>query len=96
MVDLELFDSRGAFVMPSEEQINALDAPTRERWAAVRDAAADSEAADAALKAAEAHVTDMMAEVRDAERYMRENFPPLTPDAAIRQFLATERMKHTG
>lgn len=93
MSDLELFDGLGRYKHPSEEQIAALDEPTRERWAKVRDAAAESEAIDADLKAAQQRVTDLMTEVRDAENFVREHFPAQSREAAIRDYLATERMK---
>lgn len=89
----ELFNGRGEFVMPSEEQIAALDQPTRERWQAVRDAATDSEAADAALKAAQDRVVDFVKQVREAEDYVRQHYPPMSATDAARAFIRTEQQK---
>ena len=93
MTDLELFDSRGKFVMPSEEQINALDADTRGRWQAVRNAAFEHDAAKVELKTAETRVVDLMTEVGEVETYIRDRFPGQTREQALREFLATERAK---
>jgi uncharacterized protein YlxW (UPF0749 family) len=93
MSAFELFDGFGRFLMPSSAQVSALDEKTKQRWSAVRDAAAESTAADDALTAAQARVTQLMSDVRDAEAFVREHFPAQTREAAIRDYLATERMK---
>ena len=89
----ELFDKHGQFVHPTEEQIASLDPATRERWASVRDAYAVSKEIDDALAASNERITGLMKDVRDAERYLQEHYPAQTREAAVRDYLATERQK---
>lgn len=93
MSELELFDSKGKFVFPTEQQIAELDDGTRERWAAVRDAALDHDEINAAIKASEQRVIALMKEATELEQYIRTTFPGQAREQAVRDFLATERIK---
>jgi arginine deiminase len=93
MSELELFDSRGRFVLPSPDVIAKMDEATRERWLTVAEAAQEHDAIAADLKAAESRVTELMEQTHDLDAYIRENFPAQSREAAIREYLATERAK---
>lgn len=68
---IELFDSKGRFVMPSTEAIAALDPGTQQRFTAVQAAATELETATANRVAAEQGVTDALAERDASEKDLR-------------------------
>jgi hypothetical protein len=90
----EIFDSRGHFVMPTEEQAATLDDAARERLDTVKVAYEASAQADADLKAAQDSVINLAAELRDAEEYVKAQYPPMTHAALVKQHIASERMKY--
>ena len=51
MTELEIFNSRGGFQMPSAEAIAALDDDSREKFRAVQEAATENETCKANLDA---------------------------------------------
>jgi hypothetical protein len=89
---IELFDSRGHFVLPSPEAIQELDPETQQRFAAVQEAALEAEAATAARKAAE-HFRDHDAiNERDAARKDELRLrPPVTAVQAAKDWIASQR-----
>lgn len=88
---LELFDSKGHFVMPSAEAIATLDAGTQERFRAVQAAALASESATAATKAATAAVVQAMDAARRADDRLRQVRPPVTQVQAAKEWIAGQR-----
>jgi hypothetical protein len=87
----EIFDSRGHFVMPTEEQAATLDDAARERLDTVKVAYEASAQADADLKAAQDQVTALAAELRDAEEYVKAHFPAMTHAALVKDWIKSER-----
>lgn len=90
-MSLELFDAKGAFVMPSVEAIQQMPDDVRERWMAVADAATETNAIESELKSAEANVSDLIKQVHDLEGFMRERFPSQSREAAIREWIGVQR-----
>ena len=88
---LELFDSRGRFVMPTPEQVAALDPQTQKNFAAVSDAAQELEQATAARVAAEQAVTDALTERSDAEAELKRVRPKLSAVENAKEFIRSER-----
>ena len=73
-----IFGDRGVFVEPSPEQIQALDAPTRQRLNGVRTAFANMKSAEAAEQAAKDDIIRMVQKIEDLEAYSKKNFKPQT------------------
>lgn len=90
---LELFDSKGRFVMPTADQIAELDAPTQQRFAAVQAAATELETATANRKAAEQGVTDALAERDASETALRLVRPKITQDQNNKAEIAAGRVQ---
>jgi hypothetical protein len=88
---IELFDSKGYFVMPSPEAIASLDKRAQKRFAAVKTAALAAEAAREATKEANQHVTACIAAVNAADDELREVRPAVSPIDAARQWIKTTR-----
>jgi hypothetical protein len=89
MTELEIFNSRGGFQMPSAEAIAALDDDSREKFRIVQEAAAENEADKQKLDAAIAAVTAAHAEREAAHAAVRRRSH--TDNA--KEFIASERMQ---
>jgi hypothetical protein len=74
---LNIFGKSGEFVLPPQDQLDALDAPTRERFESVKVAYDQMKAADAALAAATLEVAHAVETYDKAEKYQAKNFPPI-------------------
>lgn len=88
---IDLFDKHGKFVMPEAAAIASLDAETQQRFEAVRSAALEAEEAAAGTKAAQAHVTECVADLRTAEDGLRRARPKISAIDAARQWINTTR-----
>jgi hypothetical protein len=88
---IELFDKYGKFVMPSAEQITALDPDTQERFRAVQDAAGDLEKATELRTAAEQGVTDAIAERAESEKDLRRLRPRVDPTQAAKEWIRSQQ-----
>jgi hypothetical protein len=93
MSTIELFDSKGRFVMPSAEAIATLDAETQERFRAVQEAAAVSENATELRKVAEQKVLAALAERDNAERDLLRIRPRVTATQAAKDWIRSEQAK---
>lgn len=93
MASLELFNSKGQFVLPPPEAIAALDAKTQKRFRAVQAAAAEAAGASEATKAAHRAVTAAMRnlETRDAE--LRAIRPPVSATDAARDWIRSQQRR---
>jgi hypothetical protein len=88
---IELFDSKGRFVMPSAEQIAALDPATQERFANVQAAATTLEHATDLRKAAEQGVTDALAERDASEAALRFLRPKVSGVQVAKEWIRSQR-----
>ncbi len=88
---MDLFDKYGKFVMPSADEIAALDADTQARFAAVQSAATALEAATANQVAAEQAVTDAINERENSEKDLRAIRPRLSAVENAKQWIASQR-----
>jgi hypothetical protein len=88
---IELFNSKGQFVMPTAEQIAELDAPTQKRFAAVQAAATLLENATDVRKAAEQGVTDALAERDAGETALRLLRPKVSAVQNAKDWIASQR-----
>jgi hypothetical protein len=88
---LELFDSKGRFVLPNAEQIAALDPATQERFANVHAAATTLEHATDLRKAAEQGVTDAIAERDASETALRFMRPKISAVANAKEWIRSQR-----
>jgi hypothetical protein len=88
---IEIFNSRGQFVLPSPEAIAGLDNATRDRFTAVQGAAQAAEAAVAATKQAQRHVTECMEAVRVADDELRKARPPVSAVDAARAWIVSQQ-----
>lgn len=73
-----LFDRKGKWVGYSDDAVAALDPVRQQLYADVRDAALACEAAELEVEAAQGRVKEAADDVRDAERFLKEHFPPPT------------------
>jgi hypothetical protein len=87
-----MFSSRGAFTPWDEQTLASVDDATRDRYCAVQSAHAESVAADDELKAAEGRVVSLVKDVRDAESFVRDNWPPMSAVDAARAAILTQRL----
>jgi hypothetical protein len=71
-----LFDSKGIFTPLDDATLATLDVMQAAAYLAVRDTSAVLTAADDALKAAQARLTESIGLQHAAEEYLRANFPP--------------------
>jgi hypothetical protein len=88
---IELFDSKGRFVMPSAEAIAELDPGTQQRFAAVQAAATELETATASRVAAEQGVTDALAERDASETDLRALRPKVSAVQNAKDWIASQR-----
>jgi hypothetical protein len=88
----EIFDSKGAFVPWTDEQLASVSPEIRERYAAVADAFNACKAAERALKEAENLVVDTVKAVRFAETYTAEHWPPRSAIDCARDVIETQRL----
>jgi hypothetical protein len=88
---IELFNSKGQFVMPTAEQIAELDAPTQQRFAAVQAAATELETATANRVAAEQGVTDALAERDASEKDLLAIRPKVSAVQNAKDWIASQR-----
>jgi len=88
MTNLELFDGRGKFVMPSAEAIAALDDDSREKFRAVQEAATENENDKRNLDAALEALTDAHDEREAAHAAVRQR----TQTDNAKEFIASEGM----
>lgn len=88
---MELFDKFGKFVMPSDAEIETLDAPTQEHFRAVQEASAKLETKVAGLRAAEQAVTDGIAERDNAETDLRVLRPKVDRVAEAKRWIESQR-----
>lgn len=70
-----LFDRKGKWVGYPDDGAS-LDPVRQQLYADVRDAALECEAAERDVKAAQDHVAEKARELADAERFLKEHFPP--------------------
>jgi hypothetical protein len=89
---IELFDSRGKFVMPSADQISELDEATQARFRAVQEAAPELEAATDNREAAEQSRDALYAERNAIDKQLRE-LPRMTREQLVKQHIASERAR---
>jgi hypothetical protein len=89
MTELEIFNSRGGFQMPSAEAIAALDDDSREKFRAVQEAAAENETCKANLDAAHEAVSVAYDEREAALAATRKR----THVDNAKEFIASERMQ---
>jgi hypothetical protein len=75
---LNIFGKSGEFVLPPQEQLDALDAPTRERFEGVKTAYDEMKSAEAATQAATLEVAHAVETLDKAEKYRAKNFPKPT------------------
>jgi hypothetical protein len=90
MSTIELFNSRGAFVMPSAEAIAELDPDKQERFAAVQAAATRLETFQASRKTPQA-VDDAIAERDAAEKDLHRLQPKITMTQNAKDVIASNR-----
>jgi hypothetical protein len=88
---MEIFDKYGKFVMPSADEIAALDTPTQERFAAVQTAATELETVTANRVAAEQAVKAAITERDESEKALRILRPKLDPVAVAKEMIAFSR-----
>jgi hypothetical protein len=88
---IELFDSKGRFVMPSAEAIAELDAPTQQRFAAVQSAATELEGATANRVAAEKAVTAALDERDASEKDLLAIRPKVSAVQNAKEWIASQR-----
>jgi hypothetical protein len=84
-----LFDKRGAFLPLADDVLASLSPERQELYAAVADAAADMERANAELEAAIADVKLRADLVRDAEKAMPK---PPTHVQLVKEMIASNRV----
>ena len=89
-IPIELFDSKGRFVMPSAEQIASLDSETQERFAAVQAAATKLETFKAQRRTPQA-VTDALAERDASDAALRVLRPKVSAVANAKEWIASQR-----
>jgi hypothetical protein len=89
MTELEIFNSRGGFQMPSAEAIAALDDDSREKFRAVQEAAAENETCKSNLDTAHKAVDVALAEYHAAQAAL----PRRTQTDNAREFIASERVQ---
>jgi hypothetical protein len=87
---IEIYDSKGRFVMPSAEQIAALDPDKQERFAAVQAAATRLETFQASRKTPKA-VSDALAERDAADADLRRLRPKITQVQNAKDVIASNR-----
>ena len=95
MQEIELFDSHGA-MRPLDEiapQLESADDATKQRFEAVKVAYETSRDIEAAIRFSTDRVTSLVNEIREAENLLRTHYAPQSREKAIRDFLATERIK---
>jgi hypothetical protein len=90
MSTIELFNSRGAFVMPSAEAIAELDPDKQERFAAVQAAATRLETFQASRKTPQA-VDDALAERDASEADLRRLRPKVSAVQNAKDVIASNR-----
>ena len=88
---MEIFDKYGRFAMPAESEIAELDAPTRERFAAVQTAAIELEGATANRVAAEQAVTNAIAKRDNSETDLRTLRPKISAVQNAKDWIASQR-----
>lgn len=86
---IEIFDSKGNFVMPDAAAVAELDADKQERFAAVREAATNLEAFKASRKTPKA-VNDALAE-REASDADQRRLPKIDATAEAKWVIASQR-----
>jgi hypothetical protein len=87
---VEMFDSKGRFVMPSAEDVAALPDDAREKFHTVQEAATENETCKANLDSAYKRVADAIAE-RDAAQ---KAIPKRTQTDNARDFIRSARMQN--
>jgi hypothetical protein len=87
---IELFDGKGQFVMPSAAAVAELDADKQERFAAVRAAATELETFKASRKTPKA-VNDALDERDAAEKDLRRLQPKITMTQNAKDVIASNR-----
>ncbi len=87
---IELFDSRGRFVMPSPEQVATLDPQTQENFRAVSEAALELEAFKASRQTPKL-VTACLAERNEAEAELRRVRPIVDAVANAKEWIRSQR-----
>lgn len=95
MQEIELFDSHGA-MRPLDEiagQLANADDATRARFEAVKVAYDECAGIEGAIKFSTDRAVSIVSEIREAENLLRTHYAPQTREQAIRDFLATERIK---
>lgn len=88
---MELFDSKGRFVMPSVDDIAMLDQPTQERFRAVQDAATELETVTANRVAAEQAVSAAITERDESEKELRTLRPKVDRVAEAKRWIESQR-----
>jgi len=74
MTDVAIFDAKGVFIPLTDEVIATFGAAQADAYMAVANADAVLRVADKAVADAQDHVRSCVANVRDAEKYLADNF----------------------
>jgi hypothetical protein len=90
---IELFDANGGFVMPAAEDLDSAPQEVRDAFQVVQDAREHNIRCDAAHSDARTRVHDLMTEITTAERDFERHHKAQNREAAVREFLATERAR---
>jgi hypothetical protein len=92
MTDIpELFDKFGHFIMPSDEVIAGMEDSKRERFYALKDAAAASAAVDEELRQAEVNVHAAVRVLTDARAAHDKLHPPISAVQNAKDWIRSQR-----
>ncbi len=72
---LNIFDRNGQVMIPDQAALDALDAPTRDRFRVVETAYNEMKSAEAATEAATLEVAHAVEAYDKAQKYQAKNFP---------------------
>ena len=92
MSELQLFDSKGHFKMPTDADVAALDADKRARFETLRVAALTLEATEGALTAGNESVATNVRALALAREHLDRVRPKITAFDAWKQSVATQRL----
>jgi|HubBroStandDraft_6_1064221.scaffolds.fasta_scaffold161329_3 hypothetical protein len=93
-ITIEIFDSSGRLrsVGDLEKEITALDDPTiTENFAALKAAIEDLARLDATVEAAKDSIATCIQQIAAGERYLKDNYPPMTQTQAAKAWIASQR-----
>src|SRR5580704_17907529 len=93
-ITIEIFDSSGRLrsVGDLKKEITALDDPTiTENFAALKAAIEDLARLDATVEAAKYSIATCIQQIAAGERYLKDNYPPMTQTQAAKAWIASQR-----